>query len=188
MSNQTKILNFFGGPNVGKTSTANYIFSFLKETGKEVELAPEVAKELVWDGALSTLEDVIYVFGEQHRRIYRLMNQVEYIVADGPLLCQLPYIWYDNRLNKYNPTEIYSIQSHLQKIIVCLAKRPENINFNIARLTNLPYQQVGRVENLSEAQKVDNEILNNFSRFDIPFIPCTTTTARDIVKEYIQKQ
>ncbi len=183
----TKIINFFGGAGVGKTAAATNIFSFLKENGREVEYAPEVAKDLVWDGAYSTLQDVVFMLGQAHNRVYKLVNQVEYIICDGPFLLHLPYVWYENRLDKYIEKDRYEIRSYLEKIIVVLAKQPNNINFYIQRDTNLPYFPAGRVETLEQAMVVDAQIKHNFHNFNIPYTLCTTQNAVQVVKEYLTR-
>ena len=44
---KTKVLNLYGGPGVGKSTGAAYIFSMLKLAGINCELVREYAKELV---------------------------------------------------------------------------------------------------------------------------------------------
>ena len=61
---ETKIINLFGGPGCGKSTTASGIFYELKKRGYECELSPEFAKDKVWEDSLRTLDDQIYIFGK----------------------------------------------------------------------------------------------------------------------------
>ena len=57
---ETKIINLFGGPGCGKSTTASGIFYELKKRGYECELSLEFAKDKVWEDSLRTLDDQIY--------------------------------------------------------------------------------------------------------------------------------
>lgn len=46
---KTKYINVLGGPGVGKSTTAAYVFSEMKRMGLSVEYVPEVAKDFVWE-------------------------------------------------------------------------------------------------------------------------------------------
>ena len=66
------ICNIFGGPGVGKSTTAARIFVGLKDLGINTELATEFAKDKSWEGAHSTLACQPYITGTQIWRIERL--------------------------------------------------------------------------------------------------------------------
>lgn len=82
----TLIVNFFGGPGTGKSTTTAHVFSLLKWKGYNCEMALEYAKEKVWEGSLDVLDDQIYLFGEQYHRIKILENKVDIISCDSPFL------------------------------------------------------------------------------------------------------
>ena len=67
-----KVINLFGGPGVGKSTTASGLFYEMKKARLEVELVTEYAKDAVWEGRTSLLDDQIYIFAKQQRRISRL--------------------------------------------------------------------------------------------------------------------
>jgi len=88
---QTKIINFYGGPGVGKTTAAAYVFSQLKMHNKSVELVTEYAKELTWLKNRNSQQDYeIAIY--QLNRIESAMDEHDYVVTDAPILLQLAYV------------------------------------------------------------------------------------------------
>ena len=89
---QTKFVNLYGGPGVGKSTVAAGLFSRLKLRGLDAELVPEFAKELVWENHLSALENQSYVTARQFYMIKRLKGRCEYVVTDSPVFLGAAYI------------------------------------------------------------------------------------------------
>lgn len=87
----TLIVNLFGGPGTGKSTTAAGLFCELKQEGINCELVTEYAKDRVWDNHLACLDDQLYVFGKQYHRIHRLLDKVEVVVTDAPLILSAYY-------------------------------------------------------------------------------------------------
>jgi len=67
------------------------IFYQLKRKLHDVEIVTEYAKDKTYDGHFGCLEDQIYIFGKQQRRIKRLVNQVKLAVTDSPILLSILY-------------------------------------------------------------------------------------------------
>lgn len=86
-----KIINLFGAPGVGKSTTAAGLFHKLKTMDYNVELVTEVAKDLVWSKRFHCLENQAKVTIDQYERMRRLINQVDYVVTDSPLLLGIFY-------------------------------------------------------------------------------------------------
>lgn len=80
------VINLYGAPGTGKSTVANQLISEMKWKKMDCELVVEYAKELVWGESIKTLRNQIHVFGEQHNRVFRLLDKVEYIVSDSPIL------------------------------------------------------------------------------------------------------
>ena len=68
---KTKIINFFGGPGIGKSTQAAGLFYLMKRDGLSVELTEEFPKVLSWEGNVSGLKDQLYITANQHRNISR---------------------------------------------------------------------------------------------------------------------
>ena len=85
-----EIINLFGGPGSGKSTTAAGVFSALKIAEISVELVTEYAKDLTWDES-PAIQDQMLVFAEQRHRLWRLDGKVKYVVTDSPLLTGLVY-------------------------------------------------------------------------------------------------
>jgi adenylate kinase family enzyme len=87
---QTKVINIWAGPGCGKSTIAADLFAEMKWQGKEVELVTEVAKDIVWEGHHNLFDDQFYISAMQNRRQERLINKVNFIITDCPLmLCEV---------------------------------------------------------------------------------------------------
>lgn len=130
----TKVINLFGNPGSGKSTTASYLFSEMKALGIEVELVTEVAKDLVWDEDWKRLNNQVYIFSTQLQRIDRLVDKVEYIITDSPLLLQIGY---------YKQRGLPA-PKHFKKLCIAYNKRYNNINIWLR--SNKELSQIGRAE------------------------------------------
>ena len=79
------IVNLFAGPGAGKSTIAAYVFARLKMAGVNCELAPEFAKDKVWEHNQTALDNQIYVFAKQYYRITRCADQVDVVITDSPV-------------------------------------------------------------------------------------------------------
>lgn len=87
----TIIVNLFGAPSSGKSTTRAGIFHELKLLQVNCEEVYEYAKNLTWEQRFRTLECQPYVFGKQLYRIETLMDQVDVIITDSPVLLSAFY-------------------------------------------------------------------------------------------------
>jgi hypothetical protein len=137
-----KVINLFAGPGAGKSTTAAGLFYKMKREGLAVELVTEYAKDKVYEGHLGCLEDQIYIFGKQQRRLSRLVGHVEYAVTDSPLLLSV----------LYNKTESKSFLDLVKEVF----NKYDNRNFFIVR--DKEYQQIGRTQTEIEARELDEKM------------------------------
>lgn len=92
----TLLIEFYGGPSSGKSTTSLALTSLLKVyldqysgSTMRVEYVSEAAKGLVWESGSLMLGNQARLFGEQFRRLERLRGKVDIIVSDSPLwLCE----------------------------------------------------------------------------------------------------
>ena len=85
-------INFFGGPSVGKSTTAAGVFHEMKKQGYKVEFCSEYAKDLVYSKDYFKLKDQLMILANQSHPWFKLEDQVEYTVNDGPFLLGLVYL------------------------------------------------------------------------------------------------
>ena len=152
-------INLFGGPGIGKSTIASGLFYNMKLNDYYVEYVQEYAKELTFGKDMVKLSDQLLVLGEQHHRVHRLKNQVDYIIHDSPFIMGLCYLLDDEHL----PKEEY------KNLIVKMFHTYENVNIFLNRNENRDYQNYGRRENIAEARIKDDEIYDMLVQNNIPF-------------------
>ena len=76
-----KVINLFGEPSVGKSTTAAGLFFAMKTLGYKVELVNEYAKMCVWEDRISTLDDQLYITAKQNHQLERLRSKVDYAIT-----------------------------------------------------------------------------------------------------------
>lgn len=170
------VVNFFGGPGSGKSTSAAHVFALLKWEGVNCELTTEFAKDKVWEDSLAVLNDQPYILGKQHHKLFRLIGNVDVVLTDSPLLLSTIYgdKWGDG-------FEAYAIE---------LFNRYTNINFFLTRLKD--YNPKGRVQNYEEAQQLDSLIREKLDKYNYPYdiIPGVPESAVNItarIMELIKK-
>lgn len=145
-----KVINLFGAPGVGKSTTAAGLFNLMKCYGHSVEYVSEVAKDLTWSKDWMGLAHQPSILAQQDYRIYRLKGQVEWVITDSPLPMQIAY-----------QGEEWT-RAGLDKFTWSLFERYENFNVLVTRNGKLPFEQAGRNQNAEEAMMLDNVIDNIF--------------------------
>lgn len=148
-----KVINLFAGPGAGKSTTAAGLFYIMKRAGMSVELVTEYAKDKVYEGHLGCLEDQIYIFGKQQRRLKRLDGHVEWAITDSPLLLSI----------LYNKTQ----SKPFEKLVWDVFHSYENHNFYIER--DKPYVQVGRTQSEDEAIFLDGKMLGILDKCNVNY-------------------
>jgi hypothetical protein len=166
-----KIINLFGGPCSGKSTTAAGLFYHMKCAGLEVELVQEYAKDMVWEGRHNILEDQIYVFAKQQRRIARLKNHgLQWVITDSPIPLGLCY------------TKTEDLSDAFQNLVMQVFNSYENHNFYLTR--NVQYNPNGRNQKTEqEAMQVDLKLTHMLVSNQIPYktVMGGTTAVKDIL-------
>lgn len=147
------VVNLLGGPGCGKSSMASSVFAYLKWADVNCEMALEYAKEVVWEDAESILGNQIYVFGQQHRRVFRLLNKVDVVITDSPLLLS---IIYDAESNK-----------NLRNLVLNEWYKCNNLTYLLGRKKK--YNRSGRLQNEKEAKVIDTRVKDLLRGYAIPF-------------------
>jgi hypothetical protein len=140
------ILNFLGGPGSGKSTLASRVFTEMKEMRLNVELNTEFAKDLTWEKSFGVLSNQLYVFAKQQHRIFRVANEVDFIVTDSPLILSLIYG------EMYIPD---MSQTFKDLIVEEYTKYPR---FDVMMERVHEYQELGRNQDLEKAKEIDRQI------------------------------
>ena len=117
----------------------------MKKQHYNVELVTEYVKDVVYDNRTELYADQIYILAKQNRKILRLVDKVDYVLTDSPIIQNIAYTA-DNYYPSYNNVVKEMFNSY------------NNINFYLKRRTE--YNSVGRYQNEQQAIELDNKILN----------------------------
>lgn len=140
-----KVINLFGGPGVGKSTTAAGLFFLMKLKGYSVELVTEYAKDLVWSHREKTFTDQLYILAKQNHRLHVLKDEVDYVITDSPLLLSNVYRSEDS-------TKEWT--AYVKRLFGSYNNR----NFIINRVKE--YVTGGRNENEEESDVIQTKIIN----------------------------
>ena len=163
-----KVINLFGGPGTGKSTTRAMLFSIMKQCHMNVEEVTEYAKDVTWERNFDLFSDQLFVLANQNRRLSRLQNKVEWAVSDSPLLLSIHYV-----TPEYLPR-------NFQNLVFEVWDLYDNYNFLIER--NKPYSPIGRNQTEDEAKKIDQDIISMLEDKKIEYktIKCGETAAAEI--------
>lgn len=157
-----KVINLWGSPGTGKSTTAAEVFAHLKRSGYKCELVCEVAKELVWEGRLDLLQGdsngQYHIFSEQLRRLRRLTKfDLDFVISDSPLLLGAVYV------------QDSPISEEFRKIHFYEFSRFDNLNYMLKLRDDCSYETVGRVQSEIESSIIESKILKLFDVNEIPY-------------------
>jgi hypothetical protein len=158
----SKCLNvcLYGGPSTGKSTTTAGLFAKMKRNGMKVELSTEYAKDLVYSKDFFKIKDQVMILAKQAHPMFKMEEQVDYLIHDGPFLLGLAYV----QDNPHLPKEEF------KALIVAMYKSYNTLNIFLERDLKIhPYQQYGRNQTLDEAVELDEKIKQILIDNDIPF-------------------
>jgi len=171
----TKVINFYGGPSAGKSTMAAQLFGHMKAQRLNVEYVPEFAKDLTWKKS-NSIDDQLYITGNQHHSLYTLLGQVDYIITDSPLLLSLHYMkqgWSKLRTKG-------TILIDFERLVLGLYYNYNNIDFYVER-GNRQFIQAGRNQTEIESKQIDDHVHWMLSHQGIPFK--RVSTLDDVLRE-----
>lgn len=143
----TIVINGYGGPGAGKTTSCMNICAELKKQGFNAEYVQEYAKELVYDKNFELLdgskEHQFEILKEQVHRMDRLIGKTDFIVTDSPILLNTVY-------NK-------QLTPEYERMVSELSGQYQNFSFFMKR-DDSQFQTEGRIHDLQESKQKDKEI------------------------------
>jgi nicotinamide riboside kinase len=157
MDKKPIIVNLFGGPGSGKSTTSAGVFHKLKLNGVNCELVTEFAKHLTWKKDYNSLGNQVFVFGKQHDRMFHLKDKVDVIITDSPLIMGLAYCDYSR------------VSPSFEKFVVDEFTREDSENVNIFLNRVKKYVPIGRSQTEDEAKEKDSSIKDLLISHNIPF-------------------
>ena len=167
----TKYINIFGGPGVGKSTTAAAIFVEMKKRAMNVELVTEVAKDFVWEDRATTLTIQPYITIKQFRNLVRLKGKVDYVITDAPILMGCVYA------DKYAP----NLPASYKQFIVDLHKQELDPSVNIVLRRVFDYDSNGRYQNEDEAHQIDRDMQSMLDTNNVRSFTWSPRKAADLV-------
>lgn len=171
------VVNFFGGPGCGKSTTAAWLFSELKSRQIACEYITEFAKELTWEENETALNCQEYVFGTQSYRMKIVKDKVDVLITDSPLPLGIIY----NRGRLHEPD--------FSNLVWQVYNEYDNVNIYLSRGER--YETTGRNESREEAVKIDDELMNILVRGDcgaVHFLDITGDNTRDKILDIVLQE
>lgn len=182
---ESLIINFFGGPGIGKSTQSTGLYTIMKQHHFDVELTYEFPKIVAWEENYSAIKDQFYITANQHRNISRLYGKVKYIIVDSPIILGMVY------KTRYNPEPQYPSMFYdesFDNFLLSLFKKYKSLNI-LLRRDDTTYDENGRFQNLQESKEIDEDVKIRLLANNIPFVEFDVhgNTSLDIFN-YINKE
>jgi predicted ATPase len=137
------VVNLFGGPCSGKSTTMAGLFYKMRLLHMNVEMASEVVKDSVFSGDNYVFKDQLYTFALQQKKLSQLNGVVDIAITDAPLLL----------------SHVYGTRHSdaLRSLINDEFDRYNNVNI-LLDASDIKYNPVGRRKSAESAHDVHEEI------------------------------
>ncbi len=147
----TTIINLWGGPGSGKSTTAAEIFAHLKKQGINCELVQEYIKGWVWEERKRIFGDQLYILAKQVRKEQILLGKVDFIITDSPVWFSAFYDWSASE---------YKRESALANVIedyqLSLKKEGHDVYDLFISRADRPFNPAGRYQSENQAKEIDS--------------------------------
>jgi len=166
-----KVINLFGGPGSGKSTTAAGLFYKMKLQHRSVELVSEYAKKLLYANRLEyMLDQQEYIFAKQNQLLHTLRDRVDYAITDSPLLLSNVYV-----------SDDWVCVDQFRDLVIATFNTYDNINIVLQRPEE--FQQYGRRHNKAESEVIDGEVIKMVKGcvIDYRVFECNETVVDDIL-------
>lgn len=150
---KTLVVNLFGGPGTGKSTNMAGIFYDLKCLGVNCEMAPEYAKNLVWEKRDFTFENQTYLFGKQHHRIFCLLGQNDVVITDCPILL----------------SPVYDGGKRPEFDALVLEEHNKMWNYNVFLKRKKVFNPLGRRHDEEQSHMIDRQVLDVLDKYNQPY-------------------
>lgn len=161
---KTTIINLYGGPGSGKSTSAAYLYYLLKCAGQNVELVREYVKDWAWEGRKFNAYDEIYFLGKQVRHESMLFGKVDYIVTDAPVFMTAYYANLYCSAQLAQGVEAAALAFYQQTQV----DGHQHIHLYLKRTKT--YKAEGRYQNEDQALTMDAEIQEYLRKLNAPIM------------------
>jgi nicotinamide riboside kinase len=168
-----KVINLFGGPCTGKSTVASGLFWRMKMQGRNVALVQEYAQEAIWEQRQNLLDDQIYIFAKQQRRLNRLQGHgLDWVITDSPLPLSVVYL------------KPHVLSDNFHKLVQEVWEKYDNRNFLLTR--KWEYNPVGRNQKLSEeADEFHDKVTGLLSQWEVCYQQLDSEQAIEKILELV---
>lgn len=179
MQNKPLVINIYGGPGIGKSTSALGLTYKLKLRHINAEYLSEYAKSLTHNDRLKTLKNQSYVTVKQLDKQYALMDKYEVVVTDTSILLGLipEYAGFGNT------------PSFESWILECY-NLFDNLNIYLERNLNIPYQETGRSQKKDASLMIDNQVKTLLDRLKLDYTTVCIDGERtvDLIESIVHKK
>lgn len=154
----TLLVNIYGQPGSGKSTTRADVFRILKQNGVNAEECYELAKKLTWSKRHEEIVCQPYIFGKSVRDVEILMGKVDVIITDSPIMLCRFY------------TELYRPGIYPQSFLDCISETVKSyggVNYFLDAVK--PYQSEGRNQTAAEAAEIGTSLKAMLDRHAITY-------------------
>lgn len=156
--NRTIVIDCYGGPGTGKSTSAAFLYYLLKKRGYNAELVREYVKDWAWEKRNIGDFDQFYFMGKQIRKESMLYGKVDFIVTDSPIAMNYYYAM------KYTPESVANAVRASVKAYYELAAKQRHVHIHAFLKREKPYSPAGRYQTEEEAKAMDVELRTSLGR------------------------
>lgn len=170
----TTVINLWGGPGTGKSTSASHLFSAAKMAGANAELVQEYVKNWAWEGRTIHSFDQLYFLGKQARREYMLYGKVDLVITDSPIYLGPLYLYESGETGEYYRAILNMCKAFYDKANIAGVN---HVHLFLQRAKE--YNPEGRYHTLTQAMEMDIKQLEFLDRSQLPYEVCSTD-AKDL--------
>lgn len=171
------ILNFYGGPGAGKSTSAAMVYAFLKDKGVNAELVREYVKDWAWENRHPKAYDQLYLLGKQVRRESLLYGKVDVIVTDSPIMLGIYYA------EKYGPKHVAHAVRESALSFYRQGQEDGHRHVHVMLERVKKYNPAGRFQTEEQAKDIDVALKSLLDGLKIPYV--TYQTGFDNMKNLV---
>jgi len=161
---KTTIINLYGGPSAGKSTSAAYVFYLLKSAGRSAELVREYVKDWAYENRKINTYDQIYFLGKQVRHESMLLGKVDWLVTDCPIFMNVYYA------SKYTTPTLAAGVKEMTQAFYQQTHDDGHRHINILLKRHRPYVSEGRYQDEAGAKEIDIGLEKMFLDLNLPVI------------------